>query len=186
MQVNVSSLKNELDKLNSNLDNYNDIYLNLYNELKNSHVNANSYKTTLFYDSVNNEKLLTQIFYDELVSLKKIYDYIYNNYKEIGKVIKFDLDKQSEIFNKLSQIKIKLDNLNRKNSSVQVSTCPKISNLISGNMNNIYSIKKNIITLEKEYKIIFKKIEYTERTIENTVNRFNISFAKETDIKEFI
>ena len=87
MQVNVSNLKVNLDKLDKTINDYQLTYLNLYNEINNSKQYGNSYKFRLFYNACDKERIYTSDFYNEINELKKIYQFIYQSYNSIGKLI---------------------------------------------------------------------------------------------------
>ena len=185
-EVNTLILNSNLRTLDKSLDDYNLIYLNFYNEIKLSHLDANSNRFTKFYNATDEEKITTRNFYLELVKFKKIYEYIYNNYQTIGEIIKFDLDGAESALNSFEQLKSKAKSLKASNSNIQSSLCPGISGLISSNNNLLSSMVETLETLYKEYDKIFRKIDEIEKSVKSQAGGLHIQPIKETDIKEFI
>lgn len=186
MQVNVSSLKTNLDKLNSLADKYNLTYLNLYNELNNSKSYANSYKFRLFYNSVDKEKIATIDFYHEILALKKIYSFIFDNYSDIGQLIQFDLDKKDYLYSCFKDIKSKISVIRSKLNSINTSKFYEVSNYVKYAKGLLTAIQNNINIIEKKYRDTINKIDSIERKVSSSLNNLDISIIKESDIERFI
>ena len=186
MQVNTSSLNTNLIKLNKHLNDYYNVYLNFYNELKNSHEYANANKTNSFYINAENEKSMNYQFYQELIEIQKIYNYIYDNYSEIGNKIEFDLTKKALIMSTIKNIKTKINSLKRNNKSIDTTYCSQIIPILDSNevcINNIYNI---ITEIETNYNKLFNKIDGIENVVRNRISNTDITIIKETDIHPYI
>ena len=186
MQVNVSSLKDNIDKLAVELNNYEDTQLNYYNELSNSNSYANSNKFRKFYTNVSKEKIAVDNFYNELMELKSIYDYVYLSYKDIGNNIDFNIDNTHNFYSTIRRIRYKISDTKRKIDYINIYSYPEVSNDIYeirrklNNMNNIVN------SIENKYNRLINRISDIERTTRNRLNRLDFSTIQESDINKFI
>ena len=186
IKVNVTLLNENLNRMNRSIDKYTDTYLNLYNQLRNSHDNANSEKISLFYDSIENEKVSNQKFLNEMNEIKKIYKFIHDNYKPIGNDIQFDLSRQTELLDKFDQIKKKIKSMKDINNTLQAYNYTPITSLVSSDALLLEKLNKDIETIEKDMKKSLGNIETIERDTKALINNLNVSVINETDIREFI
>lgn len=184
MQVNVSLLKDNVNKLNAEIGKYENTYLRMYNELNFSHSYANSNKFTKFYNAVNQEKNKVNIFIQDLYELKSIYDYIYSNYSKIGNRIVFNLDNAQRVFSQISAIKSKIASIRRRVYSL--SSYPEVRGITNDINYKLNIIENSIRTIENDYRRTVSKINDVERNTSNMIRRFDINIETETDIKPFI
>ena len=184
MQVNVSLLKDNLNKLNSEISEYENIYLNLYNELNFSHSYANSNKFTMFYDAVDQEKNKVNIFIQDLNELVRIYDYIVSNYSKIGNKVNFNLDNASYVFNQITTIKNKINSIKRRVQSLY--SYYEVREILNDINYKINSIEVSIRTIENDYRRTINKISDVEKNTANMIRKFDINVETETDIRPLI
>ena len=84
MEINVSSLQDEYDKFNEEVENFYNSFLNIYNDLNNANSYWQDYHSRLFFSSTEREKNKVNNTYNEINNLKQIYAYIIEEYKTIG------------------------------------------------------------------------------------------------------
>ena len=77
MQINVSDFKAEINKLNSLLNDYENIYLNFYNEINKSSFFWNDNNSIMFYDETNIEKLKVRQTISEIKNLENLFTFIH-------------------------------------------------------------------------------------------------------------
>lgn len=186
MNVNTNRLKDNIDKLNIELNNYSNIKLNYYNELNNSSSYGNSIKIRKFYTNVSKEKIYLDDFIEELNELKSIYDYIYNSYNNIGNNIEFDLNNDTTLFNKINLINNKINSIKRSINFINLSTYPEITKEINSIILKLNNMQKNLNIIEKHYKTTINKINEIEKQSKIRLNKLDFKLIQEIDLNEFI
>ena len=186
IKVNVRLLSESITRLDHEIDEYYDNYLNMYNEFNQSHSSARSDKLELLYDSVEEEKKNIQIFFSELEYLKKIYAYILNGYESIGKNIECDLKEQKTIFTKFEKIKQHIKKMEDLNNGIRVTNNPVVMDLIKTNKEILESINNGLLKIEEKTKEKLSKIEEIENNINKLISEFDVSIISEIDVNTFM
>ena len=88
-KVDVETLRKLVNQLEELLDTYQDNYINLYNEIKDSEMYWYDFHAVNFFRQRAIEKTRINISYGELTSTKKVYDLVIRNYARIAKYIEF-------------------------------------------------------------------------------------------------
>ena len=186
MNVNTNRLKDNIDKFNIELNNYNNTELNYYNELNNSSSYGNSTMIRKYYSNVNKERILIDDFIEELNELKNIYDYIYTSYSNIGNNIEFDLNNDTLLFNKINIINNKINNIKRSINFISLSTYPEITREINNIILRLNDMQKNLNIIENHYKSTINKINEIEKQTKIRLNKLDFELIQEIDLNEFI
>lgn len=186
MIVNTSDLKADITKLNNLIDKYEDIYLNLYNELNKSSFFWQDNKSKLFYDNANLEKLKIITTTNELRLLNDIYVYVHDSYVELGKIIEFDLKMKDKILSSFNICNEKLKNAIRNNNSVDVGFASEISSNIRDNIGNLSKMQSSLQDFKTIVKDSFNKIEEIEKEVKHKISNLKLEYIKESDITNYI
>lgn len=186
MEINVTNLESECNKLNSELEIFYNNYLNIYNELNNANSYWQDYHSRLFFSNANSEKNKVNNTYNEINELKNIYKYLIDEYKSIGRKIKVNLDGKDEIISKFNNFHDKINELISIYNSLDLAFCPSIANKLNNQKDRIVKIKEEMLSSKNKIKKILEKIESIEDEINVRVSKMNLEEIKEVDIKEFM
>lgn len=159
-KIDVEELGKELNKLTNCINEYENNYLNLFNEMKNSSLLWNDDHSTIFYKKIDEELKNNNLLFNNIKDSYKIKEFIYNNYKLLGDKIYFNFDKANEIMKCYEKIIDKLGNY---------------LNLIN---NMDYSFYNNeelrmINEIVNDFNKINKQLENSKEKVKNTIDRIN-------------
>lgn len=186
MEINVSSLQDEYDKFNEEVENFYNSFLNIYNDLNNANSYWQDYHSRLFFSSTEREKNKVNNTYNEINNLKQIYAYIIEEYKTIGQKIKVNTNNKDQVITKFNNYQEKINELISMYSSLNLSFCPNEALKLNRQKEKLVRCKSDIITAKNQVRNTLEKMESIEDTINLKLSKINIEELKETDIKEFM
>ena len=109
-KINIEEIGNEVNILSSYINVYEQYYLDLFNEIKNSSLLWNDGHSTIFYKKIEEEIKSNNQLFNEIKDSYKIKNFIFDNYKTLGKVIYFDFERARDIVICYDKIIDKLNN----------------------------------------------------------------------------
>lgn len=173
VEVNVPNLNNIINSLKSIINEYEEIELNLFNQLNDSCVNnwqdGNSKK---FDDKMQFEKQEAQLILESLTNKKEAYDFIHNRYSEIARKIKVNLNGKARV---LSSIERCYNNarttINLFNS---VDTGYRFGGEILAQKAKIEKVKNELSELKIEVNKLYNKIEEIEQEIRAKIDSLEV------------
>lgn len=181
MNIRVSTLKTEYEKLNRLIEDYNFSILNLYNELSFSENYWYDKHSLTFFDNVKMEKRKNLNMISELNNIKNIFGLLLNEYSQIGNNISCVMENKNMVLNHIddyaNRIREIIDLYNRLNLSFnprEASYLYNHKNILENNYRNIQNIRNNV-------KYYFERIENIEREVNLNLSRINIEYLKETN-----
>ncbi|MBR1416816.1 MAG: hypothetical protein IJ572_03260 [Bacilli bacterium] len=186
-EVDVLNLKEEIGKYNSLIDEYQENYLNVYNEIKNSNMYWVDPQALLFFESKELEKNKIDVSLEELKSIKNIYDLIVSQYERLGNNIKFDLSKRDIILSKLNVYINKLNRIITLYNSLDISyASPSIRTSINNQIASVKSMINVANSVRKNIKDIFDKIVESEDKIRKAIANIQIEVLPASTTERFI
>ena len=186
MHIDTKKIEEYLNKLNSQIKKYDDIYLNYYNDISRIKDNWISNQARKFLENTEIEKKEQKKIINNLNDIKEIYEYILLKYKDIGNKIECDLSKKEKLVEKinlyienLNKIINKYNNLNYKLYDTQtISILQEEANQLKLCLKNIIDIKKSIIDK-------LNIIEEIDKELKLKISKINISIINETNPKDY-
>ena len=186
MKINVKNLKVEVNSLKKIIEEYEDIYLNLYNEFSLSSFLWNDTNSKKFYRDLDIEKIRIQDTIDEIYSINNIYKYIIHQYEKIGNNIYYDLSNKNIILSDIKKYQQRLRVIINKYNSVDTSSCPQISNYIIKEKTLIKDSLDLTNTVYKNVSTLYKKLEELDKELKLRVSKIDIIYIKENDINDYV
>lgn len=186
MYVNVNDIKAEVDNFNALLDEYEENYLNLYNEISKASFYWQDVKSLAFFENIKHERMQVVNNYNQLTDYKNIYVYIYDKYQELGNKIKFDLEMKDNIMNSINNCNNKLKTIIRKYFNLDLSFCPFESEILKREIRKVESMQSNLLEIKSNIKDIYQRIENIEAEVARKFNLLNVDYIKENDISRFL
>lgn len=180
LEVDISSLKNAIERLQKLLDEYEEIELNLFNQLKTSCTDWRDGNSEKFESEIYRDRKETDLLKLSLKERKNLYDFIYERYSAFGKKLKCNLNEKDTLLHTFDEcylhtnaIVAEFDRIDRSfyysgRSSIEAARRKVV---------NVRTACKNFKTKAKE---MFSEIEAIENKIEA-----KIKTLEEVKINEF-
>lgn len=158
ININVKDLNNEIVKMDNLIDDYNDVYLNLFNSINFLQNYWKGSTADRYFYNVIEEKVETEKLLNEIKLQYNIYLYIYDNYKNIGNKIRCNLDSKETIINKINNC---------------IEKTKEIINMYTVIIDdyNDYEEKNRLIKLKDRMKNVLSKYETSKKTIKETYGK---------------
>ena len=178
LDINILDLNLEAKKLNALIEEYENIQLNIFNQLKDSCVNWQDGNSLLFNDKIYQEKQESELFLLNLKKRKELYDFIYSNYIEIGKKIKCNLANQNSVLffidNCCEQIDSILYEYSKLDYGINIADVQK-------QIIELNNIKKGLLDIKNNIKKMCEKIRKIENEILLKIQNIEDVFINEFD-----
>lgn len=173
IEVNITELKNNINNLNGLIDEYEEIQLNLFNQLKDSCINWQDGNSIAFDEKMYLEKQESNLLLQNLRNQKKIYNLIYDKYSELGNKIRCNLNNKTTLlkvidncYNQASQIINEFNLIDRSfyyyeqySISNQREKIVDTRNKLSEIKTTTYEIYDKIEQIEEEINAKIKELE---------------------------
>jgi hypothetical protein len=165
IKVDVSKLKTELEQLNSIIDEYDEIELNIFNQLKNSCNDWNDPRTPAFEEAVNKEKKESMSMLDSFKDVQNCLNYIIAQYETIGNRITVCLEKKSSIIKTYGSIESKINSIISTINSVDKSFSYSQKHNIIDLGDSFENLKNDLVDSRDRVRDLFKRIERIEENV---------------------
>ena len=150
MEIRVNNLKEIINTFNNLLESYEEVHLNLYNEINNASSYWNDGYAINFFENCNNNKMKITNNIEELRNLKNIYDFIINKYLLLGHNITINLEEKININNYFNKYLNRLNNIINSYNRLDIYELNDIKDII---YNAFDDCDFNIYKDEYRYKI---------------------------------
>lgn len=186
MKVNVSNLKVEIKKLNKLIDEYEDIYLNLYNELLSNQVYWDDDVSKKFNESIGLEKIQVSTTINELTNIKSIYEELVSKYEKIGNKLEFVPKSKDIILSKLDNYLDKLYKTLEIYNELDFNKKSKEILIISKHISKLEKMAVEVSSLRKKIKEKYELVQEIENNINLKISKIRLEYINEIDINKFI
>lgn len=188
MEIDIDSLKVEVNKLNKLIQDYEQNYLNLYNELSSASFFWKDKNVFNFSDRLVKEKLEVSTTFYELNNIKDIYDLVVLKYQKFGTKIRFDLSMKDSVFTMFDNYLVILDEVINGYINLDLSFCIGTveADLILNEQKTLVYVKSNLLKLRDRIKNTFINIESIENDVNLQLSRVKLNVIKEDQVTEFI
>ena len=172
MEVNVNKIKSEIINLDKTIEEYENNYLSLYNELNSFSFNWKSDKSDIFFDKKQKEKISINDFIVEIKSYRDFFDYILRTYGTMGEKVFYDITSYNEAHTKLISF---INDLKSVLEKLKQLKCKNPNSIVKVNQ-KIFKVSEYINELEmlnSRLNDIFKKIEEYEKDIKYRISKLS-------------
>ena len=173
VDVNVPNLANAINSLKSIISEYEEIELNLFNQLNDSCVNNWQDKYSKeFEGKMQLDKQEAQLILESLNEKKEVYNFIHDRYGEIARKIKVNLSGRSRVISSLERC------YNNARTAINlfnsVDTGYRFGGEILAQKAKIEKVKNEISDLKIEVNNLYNKIEEIEQQIKAKINALEV------------
>ena len=186
MKININNLKTEIIKLNTLIEEYEEIYLNLYNEISSCSLYWTDETSNKFFDNLNIEKLKVKNTITEMTDIKDIYEEVIRKYEIIGNKLEINPKKKNQILTKFNNYLDNMYELLDLYRELNLDFCQTEATKIYSHMDIIIEVTNNVVELKEKIKKQYEYIEEIEKTINLKISKIKIEYLTETDANKFI
>lgn len=180
IDVNNVDLKNAIIELDSLINEYEEIEINLFNQLKDSCINWQDGNSIQFDNKIQLEKGESKLILESLKKQKDIYNYIYNKYNEIDKKIHCNLNNKNSVLFTIDNCYNETLNILDEFSRIDRSFYYEEQYSIFREKDRIIKIKNELYEIKISTEKMYDRIEGIEKEIKN-----KISSLEEIRINDF-
>lgn len=163
IEVNTVALKQEVERLNKLLSEYEEIQLNLFHQLRDSCTNWQDGISLKFNQKVIADQKESNMLLQTIEEYKNVYQYIAVQYEAFGKKVKCDLDNRQSILSAIDQCSAETNNII---SSLNAAG--------STNISYIYQVLEQLQSLRQNVVEIYRKIESIEHNINDKLKELAV------------
>lgn len=186
VEINITKMKSELNKLDKKIKNYEDCMNNVCYTLKQSSNYWMDGYTENFYSDLSLFSLHVDEFVEQLKSLRGIYSYIIERYEKIGSKIYFNLGKRKSVINKINTIMFDIDNAILKIDGIDATFDYGSYIKLNNKKRSLNNIKNDTRKIKKTLNNIFEEIESTESVVSRKFDSLNFDNISVKDIDEYL
>ncbi len=180
MNINVSKIKDDSNILNKLIEEYENIYLNFYNQVSQLEYYWQSNSSKNILPNIIEKKQKIKLLVDNLKELNQLYIYMLKKYSDLGNNIVFYMEKKSKLFLKINNSIDKLKNLISLYNNLSIKNAN--NDYIINQKQKLVNCLKKINNVKKETLSILNFIEEEEKKISLQINKTNIELIKDNDI----
>ena len=169
LEINSVNLKNDIDVLNKLISEYEEIQLNLFNELKDSCINWQDGNSIEFENKIYLEKVEADNVLRILNEKKEVLNFIYDKYSDLGKKIKCDLNNRSTLLNFVETCQNQTNSIINEFYKIDNSFYYREQQKISKQRNKIIKVKTELLEIKNSITKMFDKIDAIEKEVKEKI-----------------
>ena len=186
-EVDVINLKKVVNKYNSLIDKYQQNYLNVYNEIKNSNLYWVDPHALRFFEAKDIERHKIEVTYEELSKMSNIYSYIIRKYEDIGNYIEFNLENRDALLSKLNLYINRINSIISSYSGLDYSFASgSIQSSINSQINNLRNMAREATEVKERIRTLLNDIKESESKIQSMINNVDIQVLPYTTTERFV
>lgn len=186
MEINISELKLQLNSFRRKINEYDKLYLNLYNEINYATSSWQDPKANSFFSCCEEKRKKIQKTISELNEFVNIYQYIVNKYESLGEKIKIILKNKDSILAEMDKYIDGLESVISSYQKLSLWFCPNEAYILNKQLSKIKENKMKIENVKKELKNVFDLVEDTEREVNIKISKINIEILKGINVNEYV
>lgn len=182
ISIDVVEINDKVVELKKIIEDYNLVYLNLFNninQLSESWIGSDASK---FFTSIEKEKRESSELIERLKIQKDIYKYLYESYKEIGNKIKCNLDVKDVVIAKINNCIDKTKELCNLYKSIIILNNYEEKENIQINYKYTIHVLNKYNELKENIKNTYTRIEEIEQEVNKKLENIEIIKSNEFDI----
>lgn len=174
MDINARKIADEVKRLNTFIDSYNDLTLKMYNSINNASFMWKSTYSQSFFSYIPFQKNDCKDLLDELISIRDVYVYIYESYLSFGEKVSFDLSNFSSILSMFGQYISKCNTIISQYNALFIEFCPEERRLLRKERKALIAHRNRVVQFKAAIRKDLEKIEEIEKNVRNRISRLTI------------
>ncbi len=180
MLINLTEINSEINKLNDLISEYEDVQLNIFNQLKDSSVNWNDGNSLVFNEKIYDDKIESALFLLYIKENKELFDFIYNSYSQLGKKISCNLEKKNSVIFSIETCISQINTILNEFNQIDVSFNYSEKDNILKQKQKIVEVRQICLEIKNNTLKTYTKIEKIEKEVLKRTQKL-----EKFDIKEF-
>lgn len=168
IELDIKEIKKEVIILDDLLKKYEEINLNLFNELKDVCINWQDGDSKIFETKIYDEKIETSTLINTLKDTINIFRNIVSSYQEIGQTIKCNLNQKNNIINTINTCLNQANDIIRQYNYINASFDSTEQIRLNNQKNKMYLLRDKLLTIKEDLIRTCKKIETIETNIQKS------------------
>ena len=165
LDINVNEIKAIVDNLKGIIDEYEEIQLNLFSQLRDSCINWHDINSMEFDNKLYLEKQEADLFLQTLRSKREIFNFIYDKYSEIGKKITCNLNNKTSLINSINDCYNQAVSIVNEFNYVDFGFWYNERDTILAQRAKAIAVRDKIDSIRRSVAAIFSKIENIEALV---------------------
>lgn len=175
IQIDTINLRNEINTLNSYIDECEEIQLNLFNQLKDSCINWQDGYSQKFDSKMYLEKQKSNEMIQNLKDKVAVYDFVCDEYSSIGKVISCNLDGKNKITEQIDKCRLLIGSVGRKYYDIDFWGAAGYD--FETEATRLLDLKEKLLSMKNSTHSTFYKIDKIEKQAKlkiDQLDKFNL------------
>lgn len=169
LKINCVNLKNDINKLNSLIDEYEEIKLNLFNQLKDACINWQDGNSQEFDSKIYLEKVETNLILQSLKDKQSLFKFVYDKYSDIGSKIVCDLKNKTSVFSMVDSCLSQIDNILYEFNLIDGSFYYYEYQSIIRQKNKVLDCRNKLNQVRNNVSSMYTRIEQIEREVNDKI-----------------
>lgn len=186
MLINIDELKASLDRLNQLINDYEELHLNMYNNLSSTFFSWNDAysKKFLVYNDIEKKSFDTLI--TNYKSYYNVYNYIWNKYSKFGKIIYYELDNIEDIYAHFDTYISKLENIIYKYDNSNIIKDSSFSYKIYNERRKLQKRLESVRSIYSDVKDFYNSINEINLEVSEKISDIAVKDIQEISIEDYV
>lgn len=184
MEINLKQIKKKINDLKSLIDEYEEIFLNLYKELENMEFYWRDNYSEIFIKDVREKKQKIKINLEELQEVVMIYQYILESYSKLGEIITATTNNKEKVVTKYDNYINKINNILTLYNQLDLNSFPNESQIILLQKEKLVKNKQKVIQLKQQTQQLLLDIEKIEEEVKMKISKIDFEIIQDTIQKD--
>ena len=184
MQVNITTLKENVIKFDNNIKSFEETSFNMYQNIEEMRALWRTNKTDSLFAFFEEERAFTKFLTSNLKRLKNTYQFIIDSLDQYGKKIDVDLDLRDKVLESFDTYIKEENKIIDIYNTIDMSYFTNETNDLKEDKAAVLDSKNKINKLEDAFRNMFDRIEEVEIEVEHKLNGINVAPMKSLNINE--
>lgn len=169
IEININEIKNNINSLQTLIEQYEEIKLNIFNNLKDVCINWQDGNSLVFDNKIFLEKQETELLIETIKAKKEVFNFIYEKYSDIGRKIRCNLNNKTTLLNTIDNCYNQAINILNEFNKIDRSFYYTELNSIQNQKEKIITVKNKISIIKTKTSKLYSKIEIIEEEVKKKI-----------------
>ncbi len=166
IEVDTANLKTALTTLETLINEYEEIELNLFNQLNQVGIDWQDGNATIFADKIYLDKKESDLYVQSLKAKKDVTAYVYERYSSLGKKIRCNLNSRTTVLRALEECQNRAISLARSFENIDINVLMTEKDIVESQRKKINKVAATLTEIKKDTSKMYDQIETIEKNVE--------------------
>ncbi len=186
MLISIDELKASLGRLNELINNYEELHLNMYNNLASTFYCWNDINSKKFLVLNADEKKNFNLLLQNYRSIYNVYLYVWKEYSKFGKIIYYELDNREKIYECFDSYISKLESIIYKYDNSNIIKDSSFSYKIYNERKRLYKDLEMVKSIYSDVKDFYNSINDINLEVSEKLSSIDIKNIQEIDVNDYV